>query len=42
MKMDEKIKVILEKNIRIVRKELETYRVPAYKIVWRRFKEFIA
>ena len=32
----------LEKNLNLVGKELKTYQIPAYKIVWRRFKELVA
>ena len=32
----------LEKNLNLVGKELKTYHIPAYKIVWRRFKELVA
>jgi hypothetical protein len=32
----------LEKNLNLIGKELKTYQIPAYKIVWRRFKELVA
>jgi len=37
-----KDKYELKKNLNLVGKELKTYHIPAYKIVWRRFKELIA
>jgi len=37
-----KDKYELEKNLNLVGKELKTYQIPAYKIVWRRFKELVA
>ena len=32
----------IEKHLNYVEKELETYHIPAYKIVWRKFKELVA
>ena len=32
----------IKKHLNSVEKELETYHIPAYKIVWRRFKELVA
>jgi len=32
----------IKKHLKYVENELETYHVPAYKIVWRRFKELVA
>ena len=37
-----KDKYELKKNLNLVGKELKTYHIPAYKIVWRRFKELVA
>ena len=37
-----KDKYELEKNLNLIGKELKTYQIPAYKIVWRRFKELVA
>ena len=37
-----KDKYELEENLNLIGKELKTYQIPAYKIVWRRFKELVA
>ena len=37
-----KDKYELKKNLNLVGKELKTYHIPTYKIVWRRFKELVA
>jgi len=37
-----KDKYELEKNLNLIGKKLKTYQIPAYKIVWRRFKELVA
>ncbi len=37
-----KDKYELEKNLNLIGKELKTYQIPVYKIIWRRFKELVA